>query len=83
MKILGVVGARPDFVKIAPPVRAMGRHPTIISVLVSCSGWRRSVTHGTNRVIGVAPRRIADEGPERILDVPQKVASETGGRHGT
>lgn len=34
MKIVSVVGARPNFVKIAPLLREMGRYPQIVSVLV-------------------------------------------------
>jgi UDP-N-acetylglucosamine 2-epimerase (non-hydrolysing) len=34
MRILNVAGARPNFVKIAPLVREMRRHPTIVPLLV-------------------------------------------------
>lgn len=34
MKIVSVVGARPNFVKIAPLLREMGRYPQIVSMLV-------------------------------------------------
>ena len=34
MRIVNVAGARPNFVKIAPLVREMRRHPTIVPLLV-------------------------------------------------
>jgi UDP-N-acetylglucosamine 2-epimerase (non-hydrolysing) len=34
MKILHVAGARPNFMKLAPVLRALGRHPAVRSVLV-------------------------------------------------
>ena len=34
MKIISVVGARPNFMKIAPLMRALENHPTIEPVLV-------------------------------------------------
>ena len=34
MKIVNVVGARPNFVKMSPLIREMLRHPTIVPTLV-------------------------------------------------
>jgi UDP-N-acetylglucosamine 2-epimerase (non-hydrolysing) len=34
VKILSVVGARPNFIKIAPIIHEIGRHPDLLSVLV-------------------------------------------------
>ena len=34
MRILTVVGARPNFVKVAPLLDEMGRHPAMESILI-------------------------------------------------
>jgi len=57
--VCAVVGARPNFMKMAPIIEAMNRYPDRIKHLLTC-------TEGTNVMVGNDPTKVL-EAPNVIL----------------
>jgi UDP-N-acetylglucosamine 2-epimerase len=57
IRVLAVVGTRPNFMKVAPIVRALDAEPDF-----ERANTERPITIelGTNRLLGLAPERIAE-----------------------
>jgi len=67
MRIVLVVGARPNFMKIAPTMAEIGKCPELVEPILVHTKLPITIQSGTNILVGSDERRIT-ENVFRILD---------------
>ena len=67
MKIINVVGARPNFIKVAPLMKEMRRYPQVLPVLIHTGALRRNdvgaIFRGTGDLVARFQPRCRIRGP--------------------